>query len=56
MTEAQISRLRIFISIAEAAHKGSPCWHILDWLSWKSRLEFPLARKDHWILNWDISS
>lgn len=44
---------RAMIAVAEAAWRGSPCWHVLDWMCWKLRLKYPLVRKSDQIINLD---
>jgi hypothetical protein len=44
--------LRIMISVAEAGWRGSPCWHVLEWICWKQRCKYPLVRESDRIINW----
>lgn len=32
-----------FIAVAEAGWRGSPCWHVVDWMAWKLRIRYPLV-------------
>ncbi len=41
------------IAVAEAGWKGSPCWHVFDWMCWKLRCKYPLVRNEDQIINMD---
>lgn len=57
MTETEFAQEhRIMIAIAEAGWRGSPCWHVLDWMCWKLRCKYPLVPKRDAVLNWEITS
>lgn len=48
MTKEHADELRIFIAIAEACWRKeapSQSWHVLDWMSHRFRLKYPLVRK-----------
>lgn len=50
------AHLARFIAIAEACHREvepSYSWHILDWMSYKSRYRWPLIRECDRIVKWD---
>lgn len=42
-----------FIAIAEACHRGSYSWHVLDWLSYKNRIKYPLVRRQDCVINFN---
>lgn len=35
---------RAYIAVCEAGWKGSPCWHVVDWMTSKLRNKYPLVR------------
>lgn len=45
--------MRLFIAVAEACHRGSYSWHVLDWMSWRNRFKYSLVRKSDQIINMD---
>jgi len=47
---------RAMIAVAKAGWKGSPCWHVFDWMAWKLRRKYPLVRKQDQIINMDDRS
>jgi hypothetical protein len=47
---------RIFISLCEAGWRGSPCWHIVDWMAYRLRLKYMPMRKQDQVINWNITS
>lgn len=54
MDEDMVAHLKQFIAIADACHRPvepSYSWHVLDWMSWKSRCRRPLIRKCDQIIN-----
>lgn len=34
---------QVLIALAEAGWRGSPCWHVFEWLCWRQRLKHPLV-------------
>jgi hypothetical protein len=56
MTREQIDEHRIFIALCEAGWRGSPSWHIVDWMQYRLRLKYPLVMKRDRIINFDCSS
>lgn len=59
MDPDMVSHLKQFIAIAEACHRPvdpSYSWHVLDWMSWKSRCRWPLVRKCDQIINMNYTS
>lgn len=46
---------RAMIAVAEAGWKGSPCWHVFDWMAWKLRCKYPLVRKQDCIIKLDLT-
>ena len=36
---------RAMLAVAEAGWRGSPCWHVFDWMAYKLRCKYPLERK-----------
>lgn len=44
---------RALIAVAEAGWRGSPCWHVFDWMCWKLHCKYPLVRKQDQIINFD---
>jgi hypothetical protein len=42
---------RALIAVAEAGWKGSPCWHVFEWMCWKQRCR--VFRERDRIINWD---
>lgn len=44
---------QVIISVAEACHRGSYSWHVLQWLCVKQRRRLPLVAKWDLILNMD---
>lgn len=56
MTREHEHELRIFIAIAEACWRvkaPSQSWHVLDWMSHRFRLKYPLVRRCDTIINTD---
>lgn len=56
MDPDMVAHLKQFIAIAEACHRKSEpsySWHVLDWMSYRSRCRWPLVRKCDQIINWD---
>lgn len=47
--------LRIFIALCEAGWKGSPCWHVVDWMHYKLQLRHPLLRRE-WLIRYEPTS
>jgi hypothetical protein len=48
--------MRMFIAVAEACQREdapSHSWHVLDWMSWKNRIKYPMVRKCDQVINWD---
>lgn len=56
LSREHVDELRAFIAVAEAGWKGSPCWHVLDWMSYRLRCKYPLIRKSDQIINWNATS
>ena len=56
MTKEQADELRAFIAIAEACWRGSPSWHVLDWMSYRMRCKYPLVRAQDRLINLDNST
>lgn len=44
---------RIFIALCEAGWRGSPCWHVVDWMQHRLRGKYPLVRLQDRIINLD---
>lgn len=44
---------RALIAVAEAGWRGSPCWHVFDWMCWKLRCKYPLGMRDR-VINTDF--
>jgi hypothetical protein len=44
---------RIFIALCEAGWRGSPCWHIVDWMQWRLCYKYPLVLKSNLIIDPD---
>jgi hypothetical protein len=44
MDQEWVQEHRIFIALCEAGWRGSPCWHIVDWMQWRLRLKYPPSR------------
>ena len=53
MTPEWVYDHRIFIALCEAGWRGSPCWHIVDWMQYRLRLKYPLVRLNDRIINFD---
>jgi len=47
---------RALIAVAEAGWRGSPCWHIFDWMCFKLRRKYPLVRVQDSIISDQITS
>lgn len=47
--------LRAFIAVAEAGWKGSPCWHVLDWMSYRMSNRYTLVRECDRIIKLDLT-
>lgn len=44
---------RALIAVAQAGWRGSPCWHVFEWMAWKLRMRYPLVRKSDAIIDLD---
>ncbi len=54
LTKEHADELRVFIAIAEACHRnGSYSWHILDWMSYRMSLKYPLTATRDQVINWN---
>lgn len=53
MNREWVSEHRIFIALCEASWRGSPCWHIVDWMSYRLRLKYPLIRSSDRVIDID---
>lgn len=47
---------RIFIALCEAGWRGSPCWHVVDWMQYRLRYKYPLFQKGGGVINFDCTS
>ena len=56
ISKDQAGELRAFIAVAEACWRGSPSWHVLDWMSDRMRRRYPLVLKRDQVINWDCTS
>lgn len=56
ITREMEHELRTIIAVAEAGWKGSPCWHVLDWLCWKQRIKYPLIRECDRLIKLDYTA
>jgi hypothetical protein len=48
-----VAEHRIFIALCEAGWRGSPCWHIVDWMQDRLRRKYPLVMKRDLIIDFD---
>lgn len=54
MQQEDYGELQAFIAISEACwRKQNPSysWHILDWMSYKSRMRYPLVRQQDMLIS-----
>jgi hypothetical protein len=51
MTKDHYMELQIMISVAEAGWKGSPCWHVFDYICYKLHCKYPLVAHRDCIIN-----
>lgn len=47
---------RAMIAVAEAGRRGSPCWHVLDWMCWKLRRKYLLVLRNDALVSYDVTS
>jgi hypothetical protein len=53
MDSDMVMELQAFIAVAEACHRKqhpSYSWHVLDWMSYKMRCNYPLVREQDQVL------
>lgn len=48
--------LRAFIAVCEAGWKGSPCWHVVDWMSYRMSNRYPLVRECDRVISVTVTS
>jgi hypothetical protein len=53
MDKEWVQEHRIFIALCEAGWRGSPCWHVVDWMQWRLRLKYPLVDRRYVVFDPD---
>lgn len=45
---------RALIAVAKAGWRGSPCWHVFDWMCWKLHCKYPPVFEQDRFINPDF--